>query len=115
MKYPPKVHLWEILVRPGLWMRNAPVDKDFDQWMSDAMDRGEPINLCINPISSTVYEVEIAGLQVWVRNAPYADVTVKQQGKHAASRRTALRFRRALQGLYRDRFRFQAPAAKEPA
>jgi hypothetical protein len=112
MNYPPKVRLWEILLRPSLWLRNHSVDADFDEWLSEKMDLGEPITLCINAMDRTVYEVEIAGLRVWVENAPYADASIKQQLKHSASRRTALRLRRALAPLIRERCRFRPPTSE---
>lgn len=115
MTYPPKVHLWEILVRPSLWMRNYPVDKDFDRWLSDAMDRGEPFRLCTLPPTETIYEIEMAGLQIWIMNSPYADATTPGQIKHSASRRTALRLRRATEPVLRARSKFQPPTSTEPA
>jgi hypothetical protein len=115
MKYPPKVRMWEVLIRPSLWLRNDCVDIDFDRWLSEAMDRGEPIKFPDVPSDAVVYTVEIAGLHVWIQNAPYADATTKNQVKYAASRRTALRLRRALLLLMRERFRFQPPPFSEAA
>lgn len=117
MQYPQKVRLWEILIRPSLWFRNDPTDEEFDSWLTDAMDRGEPASLSINPMSSTIYEVEIAGLDVWIESPPFADATSygSGPGKHSASRRTALRLRRALAPLLREHFRFQPPTSKQTA
>lgn len=113
MKHPPKVGRWEIVLSPSLWFRNDPVDQEFDHWLNDALDRGEPIRLNVLPLSDVVYSAQIAGLKVWIRNAPYADATAKTgqwgQVKSSPSRRTALRFRRAVAPLLREYYRFQPP------
>ncbi len=111
MSHPPKVRAWEILVRPSLWFRNYPVNKEFDDWLNDALDRDEPILISVDAPSDKVHEVQIAGLDVWFKNAPYADATTTQLVCVSPSRRTALRFRRAVAPL----LKFQPPSIEEQA
>lgn len=116
MKYPPRVRLWEILLRPSLWMRLYDVDQDFDRWLSEAMDRGEPLQLGVGErgAGSYFYAV-IGGVHVGVLHAPCADATTRTTRTCAASRRTALRFRRAIAPLLWEQSRFRPPVSKVTA
>jgi len=86
----------EVILKPKLWYRTFPTNKIFDDWLWNKLEEGANLSY-ICPHGFTVY---ISEQEIWMRNAPYSDVTLDSNVSVSASRTTALRFRK----LYKKHF-----------
>lgn len=53
------------LIHPRFWINIYPVNKSWDKWMNDALDKEAPVE-------NTHLTVKLAGKIIWVGNYPYA-------------------------------------------
>lgn len=87
----------QVLFNPKLWFRLEKTNKEFDKWLWDKMEEGvsniEAYYFCADTSRPAEYTVNYAGKEIWVSNAPYADIGIRDDYERIASRATALRFR----------------------